>query len=111
MNMTINWDPESGNADSRESLLEIHDQTIELYPEFYCDTDACRASFDLDASANASPCGDYVVTCEKPCKWTVSGFVTWTTLNGDYVDRQSEINSYPAYSEINSLNNFAKGSK
>jgi len=109
MGMTIIWQPDSGNAESRESILEIENQTIELKPQFYCDTDACRTSIDMDGTS-PTPCGATQLICEDPCKWSVSGFETWPDLNGDYVDRDSPINNYPAYSKINDIQSFAKGS-
>jgi len=107
MGMTIKWNPDSGNADSRETKLELENQTIELRPRFYCSTDDCRTTIQMSGSSH-TPCGDTQLTCQKACKYRVSGFQTWPELNGDYVERVSGINGFSGYSKINSMMTAAK---
>jgi len=110
MGMTVKWDPDSGNADARETTLELENQVIELEPKFHCSTNACRTTIKMDGSS-PTPCGDTQLTCQRPCKYRVSGFETWPELNGEYVERVSAINGFSAYSKMNEVIHVAKALK
>jgi hypothetical protein len=107
MGMTVKWQPSSGNADSRESTLEIDNQVIELKPKFYCSRHKCRTTIKM-AGTSHTPCGDTQLTCQDHCKYRVNGFEIHEELNGDYVERVSGINGFSAYSKINEEINVAK---
>jgi len=110
MGMTVTWNPDSGDANSRESTLEIHNQVMELRPRFLCSTDDCRTTIRMDGSS-PMPCGTAQLTCQPGCKYRISGFETWPELNGDYVERVAGINNFGAYSKINEEINVAKALK
>lgn len=108
--MTVKWNPDSGDSNSRESFLEIHNQVIELRPRFLCSTDDCRTTIKM-AGTSPTPCGKSQLICQNPCKYRLSGFETWPELNGDYAERVAGINNFGAYSKINSVITVAKALK
>lgn len=111
MGMTIKWDPDSGNALSRESTLYIENQVIEFIPKFFCSNSDCRTTIKMEGTS-PTPCGDTQLTCQHPCKYSVSGFQTHPELNGNYVERVgSGINGFSAYTMLGKEIHAAKALK